>query len=675
MREFERKIKNIHLDFHNPSWVTNLGEKLDPKNLIKILTESHADTITFPAKDHHGNCYYDTKIGHGHPYLRTDIFGEILKEAHRNGLKFIAYYSVIWDEQAASHHPDWVEVTKDGERLIAKGTQPSRRWSFLCLNSPYVEELVHPQIIELIKSYDIDGFWFDILQYGPHTCYCNYCRKKREARYISTPNDPKNIKHFLNKTVQNFAADTTKLIKSLNPDIWVTYNSIQGIGKPYQFREYVDYYTIEAVPEESGYMYFPVLSRHMRNLKVPLEGMTVVFHGTWGDFGTLKHLNQLKYELATFIANGCAVSVGDQLPPNGEFENNRLKILKSGFNFLKDRGDWAIGSKSLRDIAILGESNLDFTSSSVRLGDKALLGAAKFLLETHDQFDVLSQELLRDIPLADFALLILPDLHEMSSSALEKIREYVAAGGKILATYRTSLKEGNFGLSDVFGASFSSFSPYSLGYFRFQSPPEETLNMDIISRYSFAQLIQRDSSVRVLARLVNPMIERSNERFFGHYQAPPGQLTHFPAVVFHQYGKGSSIYIATALFKDFYKSDSFIYRKVLQTCLNYLYPQRALDIHAPLSVEVSALSQPKERRVIIHFVNYHTIKRGGALERIEEFPEWRSIKVRIREDKLPGEVNRVYVAPGEKELEWRIDNGYLETILPSLKIHQMLIIE
>ena len=515
------------------------------------------------------------------------------------------------------------------------------------------------------------------MQYGPHTCYCDYCRKKREARYISNPNDPKNVTHFLSETVQNFVASTTKLIKSLNPDIWVTYNSIQGIGKPYRFREYVDYYTIEAVPEESGYMYFPVLSRYMRNLKVPLEGMTVVFHGTWGDFGTLKHLNQLKYELATFVANGCAVSVGDQLPPDGELENNRLKTLKGGFNFLKDRGDWAIGSKSLKDIAILGGSNLDFTSSSVRLGDKALLGAAKFLLENHDQFDILSSELLvmNDTLLDDFALLILPDLHEMSTQAMEKIREYVTAGGKVLATYGTSLKEGSFGLSDVFGVSFSSFSPYSLGYLRFQSPSEEVLNMDIISHHSLTQVTPLDSSVRVLAYLVNPMIERSNERFFGHYQAPPGQLTHFPAVIFHRYGKGSCIYIATALFKDFYKSDSFIYRKVLQTCLNYLYPQRALDIHAPLSVEISALSQPKERRVIIHFVNYHAIKRGGDLERIEELPEWRNIGVRVRKDKLPEEINRVYIAPGGKELEWRIDNGYLGTILPSLKIHRMLIIE
>ncbi len=90
----------------------------------------------------------------------------------------------------------------------------------------------------------------------------------------------------------------------------------------------------------------------------------------------------------------------------------------------------------------------------------AFPGVLMMLLESNIPFRVLSENDLDY--LSDFEMIILPDFACMNESQAEKIREYVAGGGKIVAINETSLytqygsKRKDFLLSDVFGVNYSN---------------------------------------------------------------------------------------------------------------------------------------------------------------------------------------------------------------------------
>ena len=46
----------------------------------------------------------------------------------------------------------------------------------MCPRSSYVDELMIPQLLELIDRYDVDGFWVDGDLWAVAPCYCDRCR-------------------------------------------------------------------------------------------------------------------------------------------------------------------------------------------------------------------------------------------------------------------------------------------------------------------------------------------------------------------------------------------------------------------------------------------------------------------------------------------------------------------
>jgi uncharacterized lipoprotein YddW (UPF0748 family) len=90
-------VRRIHMDFHAPEVEPDLVvEQFDVRSYIATLQAAHFNSLVTFAKCHHGNSYYNTHLGHRHAGLPEglDMMGEILLEAHRPGMKVIAYVSI-----------------------------------------------------------------------------------------------------------------------------------------------------------------------------------------------------------------------------------------------------------------------------------------------------------------------------------------------------------------------------------------------------------------------------------------------------------------------------------------------------------------------------------------------------------------------------------------------------
>ena len=656
------RFRKVHLDFHTAPFLPGVGGSFDAAGFIKTLKKSNVNVVVLFTKDHYGLSFYDTEIGKRHPGLNFDLFGKTLAEAHRHDIKVMAYHSVVWDMAAANANPDWC-------MLASSETSYPWDWKSVCINSPYTEELLWPQVKEIVGKYDVDGMWFDIVFFPQNTCFCEYCLRAMQAEEVN-PNDPKEHQKFNERSILRFLKHTTQLVKSLKPDVKVTYNNMTRIGAR-DVMPYLDLFEIESVPHQWGFLYLPFYMRYIRNFDIPVLGITARFHKSWGDFGSLKGTAQLKYEIGTMLANGGMCSIGDQPDPSGELIPAVYEAVRKTYAFVAEREPWCQGAKSVPYVAVLAEKE---HFKPIAEPTPSLLGAAKMLIENHIHFDVIDEE--TDFSL--YKLIILPSTKDLSVGAIGRLREYVAGGGRLIATYQSSLTGSaqggvDFALSDVLGVTYEGIVPYSVIYLRL-------LERELQQGLPAMDLVVYDTSLRVgahpkatvLGKIVAPATERKPHRFVSHAQAPPARETQFGGIVLHQCGEGQTIYFASPIFKAYVENNNLLYRRIMQNAINILLPpsEQVLVVEAPISVEISLMQQ--EKRLVIHLVNCHFEKRGDSREIIEEIPVVRNIKLKVKKQFSR---ERVYLAPGGEPLHATEADGFITIELPELHIHAMIVVE
>ncbi len=655
------RFRKVHLDFHTPPWV-KVGEDFNKEEFGRILKEANINVVPIFAKCHFGMSYYNTKVGKRHPGLGFDLLGEMVDACHSNDIKVMAYYSAVWDNNVGESHPGWQQVNKD------KVPQDAGFWKSICINSPYVNEVLHPQVREVVQGYDVDGMWFDIVLFMQEACFCQYCLELMKKEGIN-PDDKEAHALFNQVARQNFLKETTGLIKSLKSDCQVTYNNLVKIGSRESI-DYLDIFEIESLPHGWGLLYYPLYSRHIRKLNKPFNGITARFHKSWGDFGSLKSPAQLKYETATMLAQGGMCSIGDQLSYRGKLEKNTYKVIGEVYDFIKKREKWCIGQRSVPYIAILADK--EYGTPGIAGGKTSLWGATKALIESHYHFDIIDEE----IEFGDYKAIVLPGNHGLSDEAIEKLKKYVLNGGRLVASDSAGVdsKGGDFNLGDLFGLRYKGEFPYSLDYVRILdgSIKENLPSMDMVVYGKSVEVELKGA--HVLAEIVHPLCERSREKFYSHFQAPPGDKGESPAITVHKKGAGVAAYIASPIFQSYFEDGNTVFRVIVDNLLKKIIPaeDRLLSMDGAISIEVSLMDDKASGRTIIHMVNYHAEKRGKSVEVIEEVPEVYNISIRVQHKEEP---RKVYLAPSEEEVEWKRDGNFLNIKVPYLHIHQMVVIE
>jgi hypothetical protein len=74
------------------------------------------------------------------------IHREVTREL---GIKLGLHYSGVWDSRALELHPEWA-------RVDAKGQRDTR---ITCRLHGYDEQLMIPQMMEIIYKCDVESFW------------------------------------------------------------------------------------------------------------------------------------------------------------------------------------------------------------------------------------------------------------------------------------------------------------------------------------------------------------------------------------------------------------------------------------------------------------------------------------------------------------------------------------
>lgn len=660
------KFRQINLDFHTSEEVPGIGSEFSKEQFQAALKAGHVDSINLFAKCHHGWSYYPSKLNRMHPNLKFDLLGEQIKAAKEIGVATPIYYSVGIDYKTSLEHREWASVCRqDYEKGI---TDPFSTdyvgYRLLCLNTPYLD-MVLDQLTEILETYPADGLFLDIVKV--RKCYCPSCIAMLKAKG-KNPNDPAAILEQGEEIYANYTRRVYETVQKVRPGLPIFHN---GGHIPHGRRDLAhmnSHLELESLPTGGwGYDHFPISASYARALNMDYLGMTGKFHKGWGEFGGFKHPNALRYEVALDLANGAACSVGDQLHPNGKMDMVTYELIGKAYAEVEEKEPWAKGFKNISDIAVIGTEAIENYEALLGcrtkdpddvLGD-ADRGCSRILLEGHYLFDFVDTQ----TDLSGYKLLILPDCIRLDEALKEKIKVFVEAGGKVIATGTSGLYRDKESFALDFGCEYMGENEYRPDYFRpqFDIP---NLGSSAFVMYSQGYKIQKTDGTEYGTR-ENPYFNRSKEHFSSHQHTPNNTGDSHPAYLEGKDG----IYIAWNIFEDYALNGSFVSREMIKFAIEKLM-NKSIETDLPVQGVLTLTHNGSDK--VVHHLYASPVKRGTGVEIIEDIVPLYHIHTKVYNETCP---KRVYLAPQREDIPFKYENGYVSFEVEKLENHQMVVIE
>ncbi len=685
--QFANYQRKVHLDMHLPEDAPGMFTNFDPVAYVKTLRDADVNSVALFAHCHHGNCYFDTKVGHKHVHLQADYLRELAEECRRHDIATTAYVSCNWNARG-QEHPDWIQRDSSREPRFHQGY-----WWWMCMNTGYGDFLAG-LVREITEGYPVDGLWFDITYVAAPGCYCEVCRRLFRERYgREMPVDPepatedaREMEEFRMWTETNFRARMCELIRSIDPTKAVSWNHASDITQMYLDNDLLaDVLFRETHTPEDWLPSFQ--ARWFQQFGIPHEGCTSRFHyGGWSSF-SYKSANKLHVEAAGALAHGGIIDIGDQALHDGTLDRGAYEIIGEVYGRAKVVEEHCRETKSVPNIAVLHSSRSHHLAKwaepvNLRQPINSVFGAGRALNETHRHYDILCERFLDR--LGEYHALIVPDQIVLTDDETAAIRDYVQAGGAVMAAYRCGMfderngtVEPNF-LREVCGVNPLGFAPYSVGYvtgigFDVDVPngpvvfrsPEHGDSPNVIPAMECEAI-----DAEPLAELTHPIYERTPEHFYSHTNAAPAEPSGFGSIFRRTLGDGQVIYFPFDIFK-FYRLDSYIpMRNIVEALLDQIAPVQEAYVDAPSQVE--AVLRERDGRRYLHLVNYANMRFGGGFMPIvvDDVPPIFEIKVRVR-----GQAAAVTEIPSGHALEFEQDGEYTVFTIPRLDIHSIIAVD
>jgi hypothetical protein len=661
-------FRQVHLDFHTAPMIPDVGADFDPQEFTDTLKKAHVNSVTVFARCHHGYCYYPTRVGTPHPHLKRDLLGEMIDACHQAGIRVPVYSTVVWDELAFSMHPEWRQVTPEGGIAGPSDSPLKPGWKNLCINTPYADYVL-AQVEEVLEKYEPDGFFLDIVIRGTRFggCVCPACLGDMLSDGLD-PSDAEQRSAFALKVERRFMSQAHELVsrRSLglslffNSRLRMDFDASKGLRPE---RDYYSHFEIESLPGEPrwGYDHFPLFARYFQTLDRDLVGMTGRFHTSWGDFGGLRNRAALEFECFSALAHGATCNIGDQLHPRGHLDGAVYQRIGEVYGQVEAIEGWCENTEALPEVGV-------FTANGATGGQQPLIhstdqGTLHVLEQLKHQFQFIDA----GTDLSPYAVVILPDRIAVDRALAGRLRDYLMAGGRLLATGQSGLDQerGAFLLGEQMGVAYRGLSEFSPDYIIVGPELGKGVEpMPHVCRMPGVDVVA-ETGTDVLARMGAPYFNRTWEHFCSHRYTPMEKATGVPIVT----QKGGVIYVARPLFREYARSSQRVHRQILANCLSRLLPHPRVGEHNLPSTAVVTVRR-RGADLVVHMLHY-VYQRRGSLDIIEDVLPLINIELSIRSDCEPSAVQLV---PQEEPLAWDLRDGYVHVNVPRVYGHQALLL-
>ncbi|HEY0075583.1 MAG TPA: beta-galactosidase trimerization domain-containing protein [Abditibacteriaceae bacterium] len=659
----ELNFRQIHLDFHTSENIPGIGADFDAEEFAQTLEKARVNSITCFARCHHGYIYYDSKTNPEriHPHLeRKNLLIEQIEACHKRGIRVPIYTTVQWDEYTADRQRDWLMIDQEGREY---GTKPFDAGFYRNLDvfHPGYRQFLYDHVKELFETMPVDGIFFDIVQ-NRQSVAMHWLDAMDNQGF--NPEDEGDRQRFAAKVHDEWALEMTEFCRGYSKDCTLFYNSGHVGPRHRTAQAAYSHWELESLPSGGwGYLHFPQTMRYARGLNKDCLGMTGKFHTSWGDFHSFKNPAALQFECFQMLALGAKCSIGDQLHPSGKIDEATYDLIGGVYTEVEQKEAWCKGAQSLNEIGVLTPE--EFVMQRAAFNAKSdrdvpsVMGAVRMLQELRLQFDILDTQ--RDF--SGYKLLILPDEVPVDEALAEKLENYLADGGSVIASYHSGLGfDGAAFTSKTWGVSFKNDAPFSPDFI---VPGELKNGLPDTGHvmYMRALEVEAQDGAQVLSHIEIPYFNRTWRHFCSHRHTPSKGEQSYPGVT----KKGRVIYFAHPIFAQYQNNAPRWCKQLVSNAIDLLLPEKLVQIEGPSSLLSALNEQSQEARRILHLLHYIPERRGQAFDIIEDVIPLFDVRVSIA-----GEAKSVKLVPAGESLKFLQHNGRVHFVVPKLVGHAMI---
>jgi hypothetical protein len=631
--------------------IPDVGENFDIEAFTDRIKDCGVDYLTFHARCNLGMAYYDTKIGIKHPSLKYDLFGQLAEACQRKGIALTAYLNGGISSAEGVLHRDWTTINFDGREYRDPRLTPYIR--IMCYNSPYRDHLI-AMVEEIARNYPVSGFFFDCLQ--NFQCVCPTCIREMKEKGIDWTNRDEVVK-FSEYSALRLAKDIYDAATAIKPDLLIYHNN-PGYEEQFDFSTYFE---VECLPAGAwGYEYLPVLSHYIRTLgDMPIINMTGRFYD-WGDFGGLRPEAAIKSELLYGLANGLRPNVGGHFHPRGDLNNAVFDRIEKIYKELQTMEPWFNNAKNITEIAIVYPKSIGNIRS-----DRKLKSVVRMLSELKHQFDIVTT--FSDW--SKYKVLVIPDDIIFNDEVARRVKAHLAAGKAVISSGSSGLDSDGtrFVIEKEWGIRYVGENDFDPAYFAVSDNFNSGLPDMPLSLYSSGIDMEPLPGTKVEANLIKPYFNRHWDGEYAFYYTPPDKVTDKPALTVN----GNVAHFSHRIFSGYSDKASVELKTVFSNVLDSYLPNSLLKSdNLPSFARAFVTEQPGRR--MVHLLSYVPEMRGST-QMIEEPIELHNVKISLRND---GEIpKKVYLAPENTRVPFKLVDGYLEVTIPVSNGYSLIVFE
>ncbi|WP_168735488.1 alpha-L-fucosidase [Cohnella fermenti] len=679
----------LHFDLHPTEEDDSLGADVTKEQVGQLLRRVRPDYIHYDCKGHPGyvGCPVDT--GWAAPGIVRDSLAIWRETTRELGIAMGIHYSGVVDHLAVRRHPEWASQDAGG-RPDAEATS---------VFGPYADELMIPQLKELVARYGLDSVWLDgecwgaKLDYSPAALSAWHAETGWDDAPVSR-DDPRWLrwKSFHRAAFEAYLKHWTEELHRSFPTLQVASNWAYTTMSPKPVAAGIDYISGDFDPMLSADR-ARTETRYLSNVGMPWELQAWGFDNAAGQEELLKTPWQLKQEAGVVLMHGGGFMMYF-LPTRSGYINEQIEdVAAKVADFCRARQRFSHRSVSVPQVALLHSSESQFERSDrvfTWWGTPLveLEGALHALLESHYSVDILAEHMLEN-RLEEFALLVIPDAHALSDEFSRRVLAYVDGGGKLLllgercarlfgealgaellgepeaVNAQLVLPDGQVGKSGEernvweagkLGNGGKVGKVGKVGCPGLWQRVETTTAEAVAVRYHGDGVHGRHSYLDTRSEGVSAEHLRHREEAI--------------AATVNRYGKGAIAAVYGPVAERYFHSHHPSLREWIRRLAERLFPDPAVSTDAPSCVDLS-LRRTADGELCVHLLNLANMPVSNRRAYADYVPPIGPIRLSVRLESPPASVSW---EPDGEEPAWSWANGRLEAIVARLDIHGALII-
>ena len=670
----------------------------NPAFWLDYLRRCHVDAVCLSA----GGCvaFYPTKLPlhYRSKWLGDrDTFGELLKGCRDLGMNVIARtdpHAVHQDVYDA--HPDWIMVTADGQKR--------RHWAdpslwVTCALGPYNFDFMNKVTEEIVTLYRVDGI-FTNRWAGSGMCFCEHCREnfKRFSNLdLPTTKDPQNPSRrayilWHQQRLFDLWRVWDATIKAANPHASYIANAGGGALSDLDMVRIGELAPTLFADRQArrGLMPIWMNGKNGKEYRATLgrKAIAGIFSVGLEEEYRWKDSVQSGDEIRLWVADGIAQGLRPWVT-----KFNAKPIDKRWLPVVEEIYRWHHANEAyLRNVDPLARVGLVYSQQTATFygGEAAhakvedpALGFYQALVEGRIPFEMVHDRLLDARHLAPFRTLILPNIAALSENQCSQIRQFVEAGGSIVATYETSLydewgkQRADFGLSQLFGASFAGKreGPMQNSYLRLRRDPGSGRFHPLLTGLEDATRIV-NGAYRVLVAPIDdgrtasaPLTVVPSYPDLPMEEVYPRSTDTKEAGVFvRSFGKGRVVYFPWDADRIYWQVLSPDHSKLLRNAVSWAHGEsQPLEVLGPGVLDVAIWSQ--ERSITVHLVNLtNPMMMKGPVREITPVGR-QQLRIRIPEQRR---ISKARLLVANRSVPFQQERDLVRVEVPSIAVHEVV---